>query len=583
VVSQTLLLARTFFRRFFESELMPAGPSQVRLVIWAMALLASPGLLLPGRFAGKYIALQHDRIALTRALLFDRLLFITLTMVALGLVAVVVWEGVFPDRRDTRILSALPLPGYVLIVARLIALAALAGIFSIGITAVPTILYGPLAASYGAAATPLQGALAHFFATTLAGAFVFFSLVALQGVLLNVMGRHTAERLSFALQLVFVTVLLQMLFFLPHIGSVLRTDLRHATANPVLRLIPSIWFLALYDVAGGRPSSGAPEFARLALAATAGVTTASVLLFAVTHGRLCRIALETPPTGTPILRAGRLLSRLVGLFVRTPVERATFAFTLRTLARSRSHRLLLALYLGVALALVISGIVPLVLRDGRAGFMSPGIAVLSAPLVFIFFALTGVRTLLAIPVEPKANWMFRLSEPAARWSAIQGVRKAMASVAVIPFVAIGSGLAFLLWDWATAVLHGAVCLLLGLVLLDVLSLGLYKIPFACSYLPGRSRITTLWPFYLTGFTTFSYSMAGLQIVMLKHPIAFGVFTAVILVARFILMQIRARGLARIEGFRFVEEDPEALFEGFRLSEGLAAQVQPRPLQPRPRP
>ena len=38
---QTRLLARAFFSRLFESELMPDGMPQVQLVIWGMLLAAT--------------------------------------------------------------------------------------------------------------------------------------------------------------------------------------------------------------------------------------------------------------------------------------------------------------------------------------------------------------------------------------------------------------------------------------------------------------------------------------------------------------------------------------------------------------
>ena len=68
----------------------------MQLLIWSIALLASPGLLLPMRFAARYNGLElSNPSALPGALLMDRLLFITLTMTALGLVALVIWEGVY--------------------------------------------------------------------------------------------------------------------------------------------------------------------------------------------------------------------------------------------------------------------------------------------------------------------------------------------------------------------------------------------------------------------------------------------------------------------------------------------------------
>ena len=109
-----------------------------------------------------------------------------------------------------------------------------------------------------------------------------------------------------------------------------------------------------------------------------------------------------------------------------------FEFTLQSLASSRSHRLLMAIYVGVACALVASAVVPIAIRDGLAGFATPGIELLSAPLVIGFFSLVGMRVAIAIPIEPKANWLFRLCEPSDRAAAMDGVRAAMLLVGVVP-------------------------------------------------------------------------------------------------------------------------------------------------------
>jgi len=65
-VRQVRLLARTFFVRLFESDLMPPGLPQVQLVIWSVVLVATPTLTLPGMFAQKYTALCSTRARLGR-------------------------------------------------------------------------------------------------------------------------------------------------------------------------------------------------------------------------------------------------------------------------------------------------------------------------------------------------------------------------------------------------------------------------------------------------------------------------------------------------------------------------------------
>ncbi len=433
-MSQTSLLARALFRRFFETDLIPPGGDAAQTVIAFLTLLAAPGLLLPFRFSLKYVELAaRSPDALARALITDRLLFITLTFIALGLVALVIWEGVFPDRRDARVLGALPIPERVMIRARLAALAGLAGIFMLGVNTVPTLIYGSVLGISGGAITPIHGILAHLLTNLAAGTFVFCGLIALQGLLLNVVGRRSAERLSIVLQLLFVVGLLQLVFFFPHLFSIVTARISDLTSHPVLRFVPSVWFLGLYDVLGGDADPGAWSLALTAVAATATAVGSSVVLLSATHGRLMRLALETRDATGRGNSITRIVSRLFNTYVvRRPIERALCAFTLKTLMRSRTHRMLMAVYLGIALALSLSGLIPMLIRFGVQALEKPGVFVLSIPLMVLFITLAGLRAVFALPVEPRANWVFRLLEPANRTTAIDGARDAMLVAAVAP-------------------------------------------------------------------------------------------------------------------------------------------------------
>jgi hypothetical protein len=567
-MNRTLLLARTFFSRFFESDLMPPGLPQAQLVIWSMAALATPGLLLPVRFASRFLQADSGPMGVANALHTFRLLFITLTMTAVGMVALVIWDGIFPDRRDARILTSLPVPGRVLVGARLLALAALCGIFVAGVNVVPAVLYAPMIAAFGGAANQALGILAYVVATTFAGAFVFCALVALQGIVLNLGGRRAGDRLSLLLQIVFVTMLLQMVFFMPRVGGMLAPDL----SSGWLRAMPSVWFLGLYDVLGGQPVAGAPRLAVVAVFATAMAVAAAVLLFVCTHARLTRRALESQETKRRGRVAQKVVALLTSVFCRRPVTRGAFEFTLQTLARSRSHRLLMSIYVGIGLALIASAIVPIAIRRGLSGFMSPSLELLSAPLVITFFTLIGARVALAIPIEPRAVWAIRIAEPANRPAAMAGVRAALVLAGVGPATLLAASSATLLWGPRAAVLHTFVCLAMGVLLVDILLIRLAKLPFTCTYFPGKAKAGTLWPLYLTGFATYAFTTARFELALFNGsslgPLV--VFAVSIGSAIGLLAIHRRRHLATLSGFRFEEEDPDSMFAGFQLSEGLAA-------------
>src|SRR6202034_4838333 len=63
---------------------------------------------------------------------------------------------------------------------------------------------------------------------------------------------------------------------------------------------------------------------------------------------------------------------------------------------------------------------------------------------------------------------------------------------------------FSLWPWRAAAAHVAVLALLGIVLAEFSFEGVQKIPFTCSYLPGRSKIHLMfwvWIFLLISLIT----------------------------------------------------------------------------------
>jgi hypothetical protein len=565
------ILARIFFGRFFESDVMPAVP-QAQLVIWSLASLAAPGFMIAMRLGRAYTH-ASSHAGLFAAILRDQLLYVTYSMMALGFVAMLIWEGVFPDRRDARMLGVLPLSTRTHVVGRLAGLGALAALFSVGINLPSAVAYGFVLFVFEAAAGPVRIAAAHVVATAMAGLFAFFLLILAQGVLLNAFGRTIARRLALVLQSVFVIALLQALIFVPFIASRVGAAFRsHQPSMAVL--LPPAWFLALYDVLAGtrRPLHGALALA--AVVATVAVMAMGTVLIASSYRRLVRVALETPSGGgdgrSKLL--GGASKVVAGVLRPGPVQRAAGGFTLRSLVRSRAHLTLLSTYVGVAAALVVATLVPLVVRGKMSALATPSVALLSVPLVLYFFTLFGMRALFGIPAEIKANWAFRLSAPEDRIPAvIAGVRLALLLAVVAP-IAIAAGLlGIAFWGPGTGAIHLGVTAVLGMLLLDVLLVGLRKIPFACTYYPGRSRASTLWPFYVVTFVIYAYGLAAAERAAMTSRVLLGVILAAGAAVSAGLAHLRRRQLQWPPGLIYEEEEPGRGFEGFKLSEGLAAE------------
>ena len=584
-VRQVGLLARTFFVRLFESDLMPPGLPQVQLVIWSVVLVATPALTLPGVFAQKYTRLWFEPGTLGPAIASDRLILLTLAMIAAGLVAIVTWENALPDRRDARILGALPISTTVFVTARLLALAQLFALFFVTLGLLPSVMFSGLASAYLEPGGFLRMIGAQVLAALAGTLAVFCAVIALQCLSIRILGRAMAQRVAIVVQILFAVVLVQMIFLLPGLGSRMTDGMLGPDwlSSPVAAALPSVWFLALFEVLNGFSGRNAYPLALVAVLVTAGSLFAAVALYAFGYQVLATQALETPPTSRAWIR--RAAAGLVARFHPRPasgraaVIAAVRQFTVRTLVRSRQHRTLVALYAGLGLAVVVSSILPLALQRGLAAFAKPHIAILAAPLVMIFMGLVGMRIAFAIPVAVKANWIVRLREPADTHAAIDGVFSALAAGGVAPFAALGALGALALWGVRVAAVHLVVCSLLGWLLAELLVVRLCKVPFTCTYMPGRSRVKTMWPLYAMAFTTFTYSMADLELQMLRRPGVFIGFVAIVTAGALLTRVLRRLWLASEPGLRFIEDDPEALFEGFHLSEGLAARPHERPSAP----
>jgi len=578
---QSVLLGRTFFGRLFESDLMPPGLPQVQLVIWSMVFLAGPAMFVPLTRIPKYQHMLFYPGTLAQAIATDRLYLITYSMIAMGFLGLVTWDGVFPDRRDARILGPLPLSMRTFVVARLGAVCYMFVLF-LSVSQLPTALvFGIIAARFDSPGGMLRGMAGQFIATGLASAFTFFSLIAMQCALLNVLGRTTVQRVAVLLQTLFAASLLQMLAFLPQVGGHMRDGNVAADwmSSPLARLLPSVWFLAVYEAFTGFGGRGIYKMAIPAVTVTAAVISAAIVLYAASYARLTRRALETPP-GTRT-RASALWPRDVfgGLpaWLRpSPVKHAVCAFTLRSLVRSRQHRLLLSLYVAIALAFVLSGIVPLVLRGDPAALAQPGVAITSAPLVVMFFVLVGLRALFAIPIEPKANWIFRLREPANRRAVVAGVRRALMMACVLPVTLAAGASVGIPWGLRLGLAHALFCALMGILLTELLLIRFCKVPFTCMYFPGRARMRTMWPFYLVGFSAYTYTAGALEAdILLRDLSAYSIFCGLVAFAIAVLTVTRALWLTGATNLSFEESDPDAIFAGFSLSEGLAAANSPR--------
>jgi len=99
----------------------------------------------------------------------------------------------------------------------------------------------------------------------------------------------------------------------------------------------------------------------------------------------------------------------------------------------------------------------------------------------------------SLPLDLRANWIFRGMPFAAGKQCLSGRRRALFAVSVTPALALLAAVLFSLWPWRLAAAHLAVLAFLGIILAEFSVDGIQRIPFTCSYLPGKSKLhLTFW-------------------------------------------------------------------------------------------
>jgi Ca2+/Na+ antiporter len=426
----------------------------------------------------------------------------------------------------------------------------------------PTVMY-PVVASTGIRGPQIsflrlsRTVFAHAIAVFGGSVFIFLFFVAIQGVLINLLRPRAFRIVSRCFQLQAIVALLLFLFLLPIISA--GVPAWEPAHDPGFYWVPPLWFVGVYQTLLGSGDAAFHSLATIAVAALGLGTLACAAAYAISYKRQAQRALEAAEARTdkPLWPARATRWVLNQLLLRKPHERATYFFVVNTLMRSTKHRLYAAAYVGVGCALAAFGILEVsahtVGRDFHAIIREPNQALLSIPLILSFFLLSGMRFVFTIPAELHANWVFRLAEDESWLDCCSGTRKAMVLRAVLllllllPFYAV-------LWGWLVAFQHFIFGLILSLILVELLLINFRKVPFTCSYQPGKAYITVLGVFYWLAFTTYAYTMATLErYLLLEDPIGWIVFMIFTLLVLGGLILRRKKRLAHGLGLIYEDE------------------------------
>ncbi len=556
--SPQIELLRHFCGQFFESEFV-SRPGQLKLLFTGLlSVLASLSVPFLQAYYHKYLLLKQsgEIHPFLLAVMADSWFLISLTMVVVGLVTALLWQSLFPDLRDYLALAALPLRMQDVFRAKFAALLRFVTLVAI-VMAVPLSIGLPamMQPQPGTIHFPVFGSMGtHMFAISVAsiaaGLFVFFALVTLQGVLLNVLPLRSAERLSFVTQAVLLLVLIAAV---PAVIAIPRLtysmDLRPEWAS----LVPSLWFLGLEERLIGNQDPFAARLARNAVLALAVTAAAAMLAYWWSYRRHRVRVLESPGEAA---RQGFVLP----VPALAPRSLGVFSFVAKTLSRSPQHRLVLTAFAGIAVAISANGLAESMLAGSMlGGSRAPLVTVLAAAqLVLSLFILSGLQYLFRLPVDPRANWVFRIHEPGYTPRLLFGVEAFYLYAGVIPVAILNFGIAIASLGLFRGVLLTLLATLPALHLVELLLFPSYKIPFTSLYLPARKLITETLIKYGVGLILYVSILSPLLSWCVDSPVRAGTALALMTISywRLRLVRIDTQRVGRIE----FEEVPDVVVQ-----------------------
>ena len=407
-------LWRSFFAQFFSSETVTSDMRLRQGVIWVMAFLVAPGLSIALRFGTHYqFALHFAPERADGLLLMMMILFVSYSAVAIGLIAVFVWDALSFERRDAMVLGVLPIAGSTVVMAKLAALAALLGAAHAVVNA-PTALIFAFAVSGNIPGLAIvRQILAHMLVTGMAGLSIFAALMTARGVL-GLLSARLAAAAAAPFQFAFVAAMLCVM--------VLAVGSARTLAVPADQVgwIPSFWYVGLFEALVGSPRpvyvslSGRAVWTTVALAASA--LTVTLAAFPLQFQR------ALAPEANPAAAGGsaRLLRGVAWLGgARRPLARAVSDFVLVTLARNRSAQTIAAINAAIAAPIIAVGL----WRAGSIDAMAvPRLAVLWIPMAVVYWLAVGLRASFYVPSELPASWAFAVNAPADSSQYRTGVR-----------------------------------------------------------------------------------------------------------------------------------------------------------------
>ena len=526
---QFLVLTKHFFNRLFQNDIVSFEEQMIEKFVAFLAIISIFSAHFANTLVNKYLFFPDRGTSWV-----EKCYFIFFFMILIGFITVVEWDLLFPDSRDYSNLIPLPLKLRTLFLAKFTSLFLFVGIFALGANSFATLVFWFCLPKWisNSLLFSIRFILVHVISVLASSIFIFFTLIALAGLLMSVFNYKIFNRISiFIRAILMILFIFMMLFFVGESLSIPKSFSSLPTLKQsnslFIYLFPPMWFTGLYETLLGTSD---PVFFTLSKISLLGVILPIIAFFlfsAIGYRRQLHRIQELEGRKIHFFKLKKFFSSIFNsIFLRNSIQRSIFYFFGKTLRRSMIHRMRLISYVAVSIGLI------LIIIMVAGGFKPKNLSeinktLLSIPLIISFFLLIGLKSIVDIPVELPANWIFKLTEIENKKHYFIGLRKGIFFFTLFPLFILLFILYSLLWGWKISLLHSLYGLTISTLLMEFLFINYRKIPFTCSYLPGKAKIQYFLFGYIFSFVLYIYTMIFIEKALLKNPSRFLIFFAIV--------------------------------------------------------
>lgn len=519
-----------------------------RVFLGALAGALVSGLLLTRVFGVKYAALAGMRgsDAFVAMLAADTAFLLSIPMLVVAALTALHAGALFPDDLDYRVCMVLPVRRATVFRAKLAALAIFvsAAVITVHIALLPLLLL--MWGGEGLRHAVLVRLPVFLLAGLAASVATLTTVVAIHGLMLTLLPARMRPAGVAALRSVMLAALVVLVPFAVRLSS---TGSALAARAAWLEAVPPMWFVGVEQIALGRSDPFAARLAWLGVGALMVSLALAIGVYTHMYRRFDGPAAAVAPG--PSDRRWSVRRWWRGRAATRGACDGVYAFSVATLWRSPLHQ-------GVYTTLAACGL-GLVVQRGAGD----GPAVLAIPFVLILLSCAALKSALSLPHQWRANWIFRQAERAAsRPQQLRSVTTLFWRFGILlPIVA---AVPVLLWVGGVRVLTTVpVALACGWLLVECLLRQWRRIPFTCTYLPGRRAMAHTVLIVLNSYVVFTLAGVVLSHVALAHPT---VVAVLLLLLAGIATALRA---SRLSLWRTTPLEFDAVDDGRPLGLGIS--------------